>query len=89
MDEEFTDGTRIPVGNLELELVATPGHCMGHYCVRMVGTRPHVHVLVGLRLLGRRDHPAEREGLEPAGVRGVLQQDRGSSSGTRCCPGTT
>jgi glyoxylase-like metal-dependent hydrolase (beta-lactamase superfamily II) len=37
VDGEFTDGTRIPVGELELELVATPGHCMGHYCVRMVG----------------------------------------------------
>lgn len=37
VDGEFTDGTRIPVGELELELVATPGHCMGHYCVRMAG----------------------------------------------------
>ena len=37
VEEEFTDGTRIRVGELELELVATPGHCMGHYCVRMVG----------------------------------------------------
>jgi len=38
VDEELTDGSRISVGNFELELVATPGHCMGHYCVRMVGT---------------------------------------------------
>jgi len=37
VDGEFEDGTRIPVGELELELVATPGHCMGHYSVRMVG----------------------------------------------------
>jgi glyoxylase-like metal-dependent hydrolase (beta-lactamase superfamily II) len=37
VDHEFGDGTRIPVGELTLELVATPGHCMGHYCVRMVG----------------------------------------------------
>jgi glyoxylase-like metal-dependent hydrolase (beta-lactamase superfamily II) len=37
VDGEFSDGTRIPVGELELELVATPGHCMGHYCVRMIG----------------------------------------------------
>jgi glyoxylase-like metal-dependent hydrolase (beta-lactamase superfamily II) len=37
VDEEFEDGTRIPVGDLELELVATPGHCLGHYCVRMAG----------------------------------------------------
>jgi hydroxyacylglutathione hydrolase len=37
VDGEFTDGTRIRVGSLELELVSTPGHCMGHYCVRMVG----------------------------------------------------
>ena len=37
VDYEFEDGTRIRVGELELELVATPGHCMGHYCVRMAG----------------------------------------------------
>jgi glyoxylase-like metal-dependent hydrolase (beta-lactamase superfamily II) len=37
VDGEFADGTRIAVGELELELVATPGHCMGHYCVRMDG----------------------------------------------------
>jgi hydroxyacylglutathione hydrolase len=34
---EFADGDRIQVGDLELELVATPGHCQGHYCVRLVG----------------------------------------------------
>jgi glyoxylase-like metal-dependent hydrolase (beta-lactamase superfamily II) len=34
---EFADGDRIQAGGLELELVATPGHCRGHYCVRMVG----------------------------------------------------
>jgi len=37
VEEEFADGSRIQVGNLELELVATPGHCNGHYCVRLVG----------------------------------------------------
>jgi glyoxylase-like metal-dependent hydrolase (beta-lactamase superfamily II) len=37
VDEEFTDGTRIRVGELELEMVATPGHCRGHYCIRVVG----------------------------------------------------
>ena len=37
VDEEFGDDTRIRVGELELQLVATPGHCMGHYCVRMAG----------------------------------------------------
>jgi hydroxyacylglutathione hydrolase len=37
VDGEYADGTRIQVGSLELELVSTPGHCMGHYCVRMVG----------------------------------------------------
>jgi glyoxylase-like metal-dependent hydrolase (beta-lactamase superfamily II) len=34
---EFTDGDRIRTGAIELELIATPGHCRGHYCVRMVG----------------------------------------------------
>src|SRR3990170_5601933 len=34
---EFADEARIKVGELELELVATPGHCMGHYCVRLAG----------------------------------------------------
>ena len=37
VDEEFSDGDRIRVGELELEAVATPGHCQGHYCVRLVG----------------------------------------------------
>jgi hydroxyacylglutathione hydrolase len=37
VDEEFSDGDRIRVGQLELEAVATPGHCYGHYCVRLAG----------------------------------------------------
>jgi hydroxyacylglutathione hydrolase len=34
---EFSDGDRIPVGELELEAIATPGHCNGHYCLRLRG----------------------------------------------------
>lgn len=34
---EFTDGDQIRVGELALEVIATPGHCMGHYCIRLVG----------------------------------------------------
>jgi glyoxylase-like metal-dependent hydrolase (beta-lactamase superfamily II) len=37
VDDEFGDGSRVKLGDFELELIATPGHCMGHYCVRMVG----------------------------------------------------
>jgi glyoxylase-like metal-dependent hydrolase (beta-lactamase superfamily II) len=37
VDEEFTDGTRFRVGELEVEAIATPGHCNGHYCLRLVG----------------------------------------------------
>jgi glyoxylase-like metal-dependent hydrolase (beta-lactamase superfamily II) len=37
VETEFRDGDRIAVGGLQLELVATPGHCNGHYCVRLVG----------------------------------------------------
>jgi hydroxyacylglutathione hydrolase len=37
VDREFRDGERIPIGNLELEAIATPGHCMGHYCLRLRG----------------------------------------------------
>jgi glyoxylase-like metal-dependent hydrolase (beta-lactamase superfamily II) len=37
VDGEFVDGTRIAIGELELELIATPGHCLGHYCVRLAG----------------------------------------------------
>jgi hydroxyacylglutathione hydrolase len=37
VEEEFTDGVRIRAGGLELEAIATPGHCMGHYCIRLVG----------------------------------------------------
>lgn len=34
---EFVDGDAFKVGDLELEAIATPGHCLGHYCVRLVG----------------------------------------------------
>ena len=34
---EFGDDDRIPAGELELEAVATPGHCMGHYVLRLRG----------------------------------------------------
>ena len=37
VDREFADGATITVGELALELVSTPGHCLGHYCVRMDG----------------------------------------------------
>jgi hydroxyacylglutathione hydrolase len=37
VEEELTDGTTIRVGELELEAIATPGHCTGHYCIRLVG----------------------------------------------------
>jgi len=37
VDEEFTDGTRFQIGELEAEAIATPGHCDGHYCLRLVG----------------------------------------------------
>jgi glyoxylase-like metal-dependent hydrolase (beta-lactamase superfamily II) len=37
VEMELTDGATIRVGELELEAIATPGHCMGHYCIRLVG----------------------------------------------------
>jgi len=37
VDREFHDGERLEVGNLELEAIATPGHCLGHYCLRLRG----------------------------------------------------
>jgi glyoxylase-like metal-dependent hydrolase (beta-lactamase superfamily II) len=37
VEEEYADGDRIRVGELELEAVATPGHCSGHYCLRLAG----------------------------------------------------
>jgi hydroxyacylglutathione hydrolase len=37
VQSEYADGTTIPVGELELEAVATPGHCKGHYCFRLRG----------------------------------------------------
>jgi glyoxylase-like metal-dependent hydrolase (beta-lactamase superfamily II) len=37
VEEEFVDGTVISVGELELEAIATPGHCIGHYCLRLRG----------------------------------------------------
>jgi glyoxylase-like metal-dependent hydrolase (beta-lactamase superfamily II) len=35
--EEFEDGSRFQVGELTVEAIATPGHCLGHYCLRLVG----------------------------------------------------
>jgi glyoxylase-like metal-dependent hydrolase (beta-lactamase superfamily II) len=35
--EEFSDGSRFRIGELELEAVSTPGHCVGHYCLRLFG----------------------------------------------------
>jgi glyoxylase-like metal-dependent hydrolase (beta-lactamase superfamily II) len=37
VEVEFRDGDRIKVGELELEAIATPGHCNGHYCLRLGG----------------------------------------------------
>ncbi len=37
VDEEYSDGASIQVGELVLEAVATPGHCDGHYCLRLEG----------------------------------------------------
>jgi glyoxylase-like metal-dependent hydrolase (beta-lactamase superfamily II) len=37
VEQEFSDGTKIRIGELELEAIATPGHCNGHYCLRLVG----------------------------------------------------
>ena len=34
---EFHDGEQIPAGSLRLEAIATPGHCMGHYVLRLEG----------------------------------------------------
>lgn len=37
VDREFQDGDRIRVGDLQIEAIATPGHCMGHYCLLLDG----------------------------------------------------
>lgn len=37
VEEEFSDGSTLRVGELELEAIATPGHCYGHYCLRLQG----------------------------------------------------
>jgi hydroxyacylglutathione hydrolase len=34
---EFADGDRISAGDLSLEAVSTPGHCSGHYVLRLQG----------------------------------------------------
>lgn len=34
---EFRDGDRFRIGAVELEAIATPGHCVGHYCLRLIG----------------------------------------------------
>lgn len=37
VEHELADGDRIAVGGLELEVIATPGHCDGHTCLRLTG----------------------------------------------------
>jgi hydroxyacylglutathione hydrolase len=37
VQEEFGDGSRFRIGELELETISTPGHCVGHYCLRLFG----------------------------------------------------
>jgi hydroxyacylglutathione hydrolase len=38
VEHEFADGDTFAIGSLTLEAVATPGHCMGHYCMRLLGS---------------------------------------------------
>lgn len=33
VDTEMTDGDKFRFGNIEIEAIATPGHCMGHYAL--------------------------------------------------------
>ena len=37
VDQEYQDGDRIRVGSVEMEAIATPGHCQGHYCLLLHG----------------------------------------------------
>ncbi len=37
-DRVLADGERITVGGVELEAIATPGHCANHLCFGLVGT---------------------------------------------------
>jgi hydroxyacylglutathione hydrolase len=37
VEHEFSDNDRIRVGDLEIEAIATPGHCAGHYCLLLSG----------------------------------------------------
>ena len=37
VDEEFVDGQRYRIGEVELEMISTPGHCYGHYVIRLFG----------------------------------------------------
>lgn len=37
VDQEYTDGETMKIGSLELEAIATPGHCAGHYCLLLKG----------------------------------------------------
>jgi hydroxyacylglutathione hydrolase len=36
---EFEDGETMPVGELAVEAISTPGHCDGHYVLRLQGRR--------------------------------------------------
>ncbi|MFQ5426401.1 MAG: MBL fold metallo-hydrolase [Gaiellales bacterium] len=37
VEEEYADGQRWRIGGVELEAISTPGHCHGHYVLRLVG----------------------------------------------------
>ena len=37
IEQEMKDGDQFEVGGLKLTALATPGHCMGHYCLLLQG----------------------------------------------------
>lgn len=52
VEHEMSDGERFAIGNLQLEAIYTPGHCLGHYCLLLHGeNRSYLfssdHVFVG------------------------------------------
>lgn len=46
VEEELHEGEAVPVGDLELQVIETPGHCSGHLCFLMDHAGPR-HLFAG------------------------------------------
>ena len=86
VEEEFSDGVTDQGRRAGARGDRDPGALRRALLPPPPRARPNVPLLLGLRLLGRSDHPPERSGLECPALRCVVQPTRRDSSSTLCSP---